>query len=463
MAKLILRDPGGSSRQEVPLHQTPLSIGRDPTNDVVLADGLVSRRHAVIERHDDDGRYYVRDCNSLNGSTVNGDRVAERSLRSGDLVTVGATGLVYMEAPLPGESGAPHPAGGPTKTVCGSCGTVVSAPDRFCAACGSPLLPPPTEIVERPGAIDQLTAQQVSLIRAVVLNRTDYLERSYHRDPATGERIAYSLEEDEWSRFAAAWSVEPIACIRAVNRAIAELRAPDRIRRYLEAAVELETLMDRGTRRAPVARVFSGIPPYIMDGYTDMGRNPSPIQRHGREKIRIDKERLKAWLVATKWQALASGPTLEELLAGFYEAVRRSLSFDESRVRDLSREGDDRSVNLSRFLDDGVGVCRHQAILYHLCLQEAAIPGRVVKGSLQVCGLTARHAWNLAWLGGRVALVDVTLPTSKGPLIVVGSSQEEVYGVVNRGERRYVPTPDQQNHYKIGSPVDRGLPSRQPN
>ena len=238
-------------------------------------------------------------------------------------------------------------------------------------------------MTRRPGGVaNQLTAQQASLIRAVVLNRADYLQRSYYRDPATGQRIAHSLEPDEWSRFAAGWSVEPIACIRAVNRAIAKLRTPARIKRYLEAAVELETLMDRRTLRAPEARVFSGIPAYIMDGYTDMGRNPSRTVRRGREKIRVDKERLKPWLVETRWRALAYEASLDDLLAGFCEVVRRSLCFDESRVNDLSSESNDRSVNLSRFLDDGVGLCRHQSILYQLCLQEAAIPGRVVKGSL---------------------------------------------------------------------------------
>jgi hypothetical protein len=414
MAKLILHATSTSPRREVPLDGSPVSIGRDPTNDLVLADRTVSRRHAVIEQRG--GRYCVRDCNSRNGSVVNGERVAERGLRSGDFVTIGATKLVFWE------------------------------------------VPPVAQITQGPeGIAGPLTAQQESLIRAVVLNRADYLQRSCYRDPATGQRVAHSLEEDEWSRFAAGWAVEPIACIRAVNRAIAELRTPARIRRYLEAAVELETLMDRGTLRAPEARVFSGIPGYIMDGYTDMGRNPSPTLRGGREKIRVDKERLKPWLVETRWRALAFEPSLEELLAGFYEVVRRSLCFDESRVRDLSSEGNDRSVNLSRFLDDGVGVCRHQSILYQLCLQEAAVPGRVVKGTLHVYGLEGRHAWNLAWLGGRVALVDVTLPTRKAPLIVVGASQEEVYRLANRGERRYVPTPDQENHYKIGSPVDRGL------
>jgi hypothetical protein len=299
----------------------------------------------------------------------------------------------------------------------------------------------------------------VSLIRAVVLNRADYLQRSLHRDPASGQRLAYRLKDDEWSRFAAGWSVEPIACIGAVNRAIAELRTPARIRRYLEAAVELETLMDRGTLRAPEARVFSGIPAYIMDGYTDMGRNPSPTVRLGREKLRVDKERLKPWLVESRWRALACEPSFEELLAGFYEAVRGSLCFDESRVSHLSSQSDDRSVNLSRFLDQGVGVCRHLSILYQLCLQEAAIPGRVVKGSLRLFGIEGRHAWNLAWLRGRVALVDVTLPRRSGPLIVVGASQEEVYRLANRGTRRYLPTPDEQNHYKIGTPADRSLPS----
>ena len=470
MAKLILHGTSSSSQREVPLQRTPMWIGRDPSNDIVLTDPMASRCHAVIERRG--GQYYVRDCNSLNGFTVNGDRLSERGLRSGDLVGIGATRLVYWD-------GATSPAGATPRTVCASCGTAVTMPARFCVACGSRLAPrrdvespPPLGSADRAGAKDapapqierrpgvhagQLTAQQVSLIRAVVLDRADYLQRSYYRDPETGRRTAHPLGENEWSRFVASWSVEPLACIRAVNQAIAALRSPARIRRYLEAAVALETLMDRGTLRVPEARVHSGIPVYIMDGYTDMGRNPSRTERRGREKIRVDKERLRPWLVETRWRALACEPSFEELLAEFYEVVRRSLSFDESRVKDLSSEWNDRSVNLSRFLDDGIGLCRHHSILYQLCLQEAAIPGRVVKGSLRVYGLAGRHAWNLAWLDGRVALIDVTLPAREGPLIVVGASLEEVYRVANRDERRYVPTPDQQNHYKIGLPVDRDL------
>jgi len=48
MAKLII-NPTSSSRREVALARTIVSIGRDPSNDVVLPDAMVSRRHAVIE------------------------------------------------------------------------------------------------------------------------------------------------------------------------------------------------------------------------------------------------------------------------------------------------------------------------------------------------------------------------------------------------------------------------------
>jgi transglutaminase-like putative cysteine protease len=248
--------------------------------------------------------------------------------------------------------------------------------------------------------------------------------------------------------------VEPIACIGAVNRAIAGLQIPARITRYLEAAVDLETSMDRKALGVPQGRVFSGIPGYIMDGYTDMGRDASCTVRCSREKIRVDKELLKPWLVESRWRALAYERSPEKLLAEFYDSVRRRLSYDESRVKDLSCDWAEKSINLSRFLDDGIGLCRHMSILYHLCLQEAAIPARVVKGSFRFFGIEGRHAWNLAWLEGRVALIDVTLPGRRGPLIVMGASQEEVYRVANQGERRYEPTPDEQNHYKIGAPAE---------
>lgn len=66
------------------------SIGRDAGNAVPLAmDTTVSRRHAVIAP--EEGGYVIRDQGSSNGTFVNGARVFEAPLRSGDEVSIGGT------------------------------------------------------------------------------------------------------------------------------------------------------------------------------------------------------------------------------------------------------------------------------------------------------------------------------------------------------------------------------------
>jgi uncharacterized RDD family membrane protein YckC/predicted nucleic acid-binding Zn ribbon protein len=169
MPKLIV-NPTSSSRKEIPLPRTLLSIGRDPSNDLVLPDAMVSRRHAVIEYRGN--QFYLRDCNSSNGSVVNGDRVSERSLRDGDLLAIGTARLLFrddLQIEDPGAKVVQHPSvphlvcpscqtayrkgdlfcrecgvqlaqpSGPPKAVCASCGTAVPLPARFCNACGSAL------------------------------------------------------------------------------------------------------------------------------------------------------------------------------------------------------------------------------------------------------------------------------------------------------------------------------------
>src|SRR5439155_209063 len=103
MAKLIV-NPTSSSRREIHLARTLVSIGRDPSNDLVLPDAMVSRRHAVIEYRG--SQYYLRDCNSSNGSLVNGDRVSERNLRDGDLVAIGTARLLFRDDLHDEEAGA---------------------------------------------------------------------------------------------------------------------------------------------------------------------------------------------------------------------------------------------------------------------------------------------------------------------------------------------------------------------
>lgn len=169
MAKLII-NPTSAARREIPLARSLVSIGRDPSNDLVLPDAMVSRRHAVIEYRG--AQYFIRDCNSSNGSLVNGDRVNERGLRDGDLVAIGTARLLFRDdyaSEDPAGKVVQHPSAPrqncpkcqaeyrksdvfcrqcgsalvnppQPKVVCTSCGTVVPLPAKFCNACGTGLV-----------------------------------------------------------------------------------------------------------------------------------------------------------------------------------------------------------------------------------------------------------------------------------------------------------------------------------
>ena len=297
--------------------------------------------------------------------------------------------------------------------------------------------------------LDRLTAQQVSLIRAVALDDTGYLNASFYEDPATGKRIAHEVERNELSSFSSSWKEDPVRCIRTMNQAIAGISEGRRRDRYVKAAVDLEVVMDRQCRTGPNGRVYRGIPGYLMNGYTDMGSLSSVTERNGREKIKVDKQRVRGRLVACKRRAVF-GEQDEELLAHYYAAVRRDIKFNEPGVDQLFREYGDQSIALSTYLDLGLGVCRHLSIFFQLYLQEAGIESRLVKGDLKFFVFTGRHAWNLAWLGERVALVDVTHPDLNKPFIVWGNTLEEVYERAVGVSRYYVATPNDQNHFKIG-------------
>ncbi|MEH3055109.1 MAG: FHA domain-containing protein [Patulibacter minatonensis] len=85
-AILILFDGGKHELFEV-ADRVSLRIGRSMTADIQLEDPMISRKHAVVERHD--GQIRVLDDRSLNGVFVNGERIDEqRTLADGDEVQI---------------------------------------------------------------------------------------------------------------------------------------------------------------------------------------------------------------------------------------------------------------------------------------------------------------------------------------------------------------------------------------
>jgi uncharacterized RDD family membrane protein YckC len=185
VSKLIV-NPTSSNRREILLSRTTiLTIGRDPSNDLVLPDAMVSRRHAVVEHRGK--QFFLRDCSSANGSVVNGDRVSERPLRDGDLVAIGSMRLLFREEVIEAGAGGKvlaHPSAaplecpackspyrrgdlfcrecgtqvaqpsGPPKAVCTACGASVPLPARFCNSCGETLAADGQRVEEPPVAGD---------------------------------------------------------------------------------------------------------------------------------------------------------------------------------------------------------------------------------------------------------------------------------------------------------------------
>lgn len=63
-------------------------IGRAEDNDVVLLRGSASRQHATISRRD--GRFFIQDMQSANGTFLNGVRLqSAQPMEVGDVVTIG--------------------------------------------------------------------------------------------------------------------------------------------------------------------------------------------------------------------------------------------------------------------------------------------------------------------------------------------------------------------------------------
>lgn len=87
LARLIPRNPQEGMQKDYVLKGEQTTIGRHPSNDVVLALDSISRFHARIDRR---GDYYIlQDLNSSNGSMVNGERVAQVGIHHGDIVAFG--------------------------------------------------------------------------------------------------------------------------------------------------------------------------------------------------------------------------------------------------------------------------------------------------------------------------------------------------------------------------------------
>lgn len=91
---LLISTRGAVSSSRYLLDEDEITVGRDPSSDILLDDSTVSRTHAVFRRIN--GNYSVIDAGSLNGTYVNRQRVDSQELKNGDEIILGKFRLVYF-------------------------------------------------------------------------------------------------------------------------------------------------------------------------------------------------------------------------------------------------------------------------------------------------------------------------------------------------------------------------------
>jgi pSer/pThr/pTyr-binding forkhead associated (FHA) protein len=86
---------GPDQSLQIQLGKDPLHIGRGLAADLRLDESSVSRRHAILVPRPSGAR--ILDDRSSNGTFVNGRRVQQADLCTGDVVVVGRVVLRYLE------------------------------------------------------------------------------------------------------------------------------------------------------------------------------------------------------------------------------------------------------------------------------------------------------------------------------------------------------------------------------
>lgn len=92
-ARLQILGGDGTTEESISLAKSPITIGRVSSNDVVLADPNVSRRHSELSQNG--GRWTISDLGSTNGTLVNGKLATQHELKDGDRLAFGTSELVF--------------------------------------------------------------------------------------------------------------------------------------------------------------------------------------------------------------------------------------------------------------------------------------------------------------------------------------------------------------------------------
>ena len=99
MYKLTIRN-NDNKLDEMYVSHDVLKIGRNADNDIRLDDATVSSHHAEIVQ--DPYKVVIQDCQSTNGTYVNGDAVKTHQLKDDDVIVIGKLTISFFsDKPAP--------------------------------------------------------------------------------------------------------------------------------------------------------------------------------------------------------------------------------------------------------------------------------------------------------------------------------------------------------------------------
>ena len=93
MARLIITHQG-TVIKEYDLSKEKVTVGRKPSNDIILDDPTVSGVHAAFLHMQ---HTYVEDMNSTNGIKLNDKKINKRQLNHGDIVKIGQHEFKFID------------------------------------------------------------------------------------------------------------------------------------------------------------------------------------------------------------------------------------------------------------------------------------------------------------------------------------------------------------------------------
>jgi hypothetical protein len=122
------------SGQPIDVVKDQTVVGRDPSCEIVVADGSVSRRHSRLEQRG--GVWWVVDQGSANGTYLNSLRIAEQALKNGQELRFGALAFRVDLKEDPEATVA-------TPVLKDDSATLLAAPEPPAAPTPRPAAPPP--------------------------------------------------------------------------------------------------------------------------------------------------------------------------------------------------------------------------------------------------------------------------------------------------------------------------------